>query len=971
MLFQTNNTSRLFNSLSTEEQKLLNFDVTRLNWRHYIQNVHIPGIKKHILKLEDVGSLKLNRVPRKQLLKTLTIPNLLKVSAAKFPHKIALQIKRRSGWERITYQKLWDTALEIGMNFRVWGFKKGDRVVIYSENQPEWGAAYLGAVTAGLVVVPLDAQVWHKEVWGVARLTKAHALLASESCFRKLREEDLRENEQQKKPLKIFNVDKFCAPFKKEKYPRGTYVKTHPKVPPQPDVDPEDLASIVFTNSTAVDPKGVMQTHQNLITNLLGVNHYLPVERNDQVLSVLPLYHTLEFTCGFLLPLYAGATISYIHSLKPRVILSTMQQVGTTCMLGVPTLYALIQEDIERRVLRASSSLLRSKFLATLKRLTRSVERKWGWSLSRRLFARVHHELGGRVKFFVSGGSGLGEKLYEDFWALGMPIYEGYGLTETAPVLTVNPLRHSRKGSAGRPLPGVDLRIFRPDRDGIGEIVVRTPCLMKGYYKNPQATKAVIKDGWFHTGDLGWVDADSYVYVTGRVKDVIVTGAGKNVHPADLEAIYGAICGVGELCVVGIKSGLTEDIHAVFNVDLGELGASDSSDARKPILSQVQKIARELPSYHRLQQVHIWTQALPRNDSGEVHREEVRALLAKSLQVRQPHHISTTTCRVGTFNNEEPVLLEELSRLSGLPKAEIGPASRLRLDLGFDSLMAIELLLFIEGRFGVQIEDQVAARLETVRQLTSEVRSARELKRKIDPGEAPRKAKTEATALRSHRSALGRSLQNISLSSLKALYRSYFRLRLRGTEHLPVDGPYIIAANHASHLDAPVILSALGLNQARKLRVLGARDYFFDTRLKGWFFSTFLNLVPVEREETALEGLRMVKRLLAAGDPILIFPEGTRSRTGKIQRFKPGLGLIAIEAGVPIVPAYIKGTYEAMPVGTFLPRPRPLEVVFASPILMDKYRGDDSDDLMDLLYRDITSDVQEVIKGMANGSMPV
>ena len=973
--FQINNTLRLFNSLSTEEKKLLNFDVTRLNWRHYIQNVHIPGVKKYILKLEGVGSLELNQVPREQLLKTPTIPDLLEASAAKFPRKTALQIKRDSVWERITYQELRDAARRIGMNFRTWGFEKGARVVIYSENQPEWGMAYLGAVTTGLVVVPLDAQTWHKEVWEVARLTEACALLASGSCFRKLQEEDLRENEERDTPLRIFNVDKHCAPFKKEEYPRSTHVEAHPRVQPQPDVDPEDLASIIFTNSTAVDPKGVMHTHRNFITNLLGVNHHLPIETSDQVLSVLPLYHTLEFTCGFLLPLYGGATISYVHSLKPRVILSTMQQVGTTCMLGVPTLYALIREDIERRVLRAANSRGRFNLLATSKRLARSVGRKWGRSIGQRLFARVHQEFGGRVRFFVSGGSGLGDELYEDFRALGIPIYEGYGLTETAPVLTVNPLRRSRKGSAGRPLPGVELRVFHPDRDGVGEIIARTPCLMKGYYKNPQATEAVIRDGWFHTGDLGWVDADGYVYVTGRVKEVIVTGAGKNVYPADLEAFYSGIRGVNEVCVVGIKNGLTEDIHAVFNVDLGALGARNLSDARKLILRQVQGMARELPSYHRLQQVHAWTQALPRNESGEMCREEVRSALGKRVRLEQPPRISAAASRAPAANNEEPALLDELSRLSGLPEAEIGPESHLYLDLGLDSLMAIELLLFIEDRFGLQIEDQLAARLETVQQLTSAVRSARALRRKTGSDKAQNRAKADAAVLATNQSALGRSLQGFSLSGLKALYRSYFGLRLHGKDHLPVAGPYIIASNHSSHLDAPAILSAvgsaLGLSQARRLRVLGAKDYFFDTRVKGWLFSTFLNLVPVEREETALAGLRMVKRLLAAGEPILIFPEGTRSRTGEIQHFKPGLGLIAIEAGVPIVPVYIKGTHEAMPAGAFFPRPQRVEVIFAPPILMDRYRSDDSNDSRDSLYRDIASDVQKVIERMASASMKV
>ena len=185
--FQTNNIIQLFRSLGSTEKKLLDFDVTRLNWRHYIQNVHIPGLKKHTLKLEKVATSEPNAEPWARELNNLTIPDLVKSSAEKFPHKIALQIKRNSGWERVTYKELWAVSQRIGSNLRAWGFQKGDRVVVYSENQPEWGLAYLGAVMAGLVVVPLDAQTWHKEVWAVVRLTEARALLASENCFEKIR----------------------------------------------------------------------------------------------------------------------------------------------------------------------------------------------------------------------------------------------------------------------------------------------------------------------------------------------------------------------------------------------------------------------------------------------------------------------------------------------------------------------------------------------------------------------------------------------------------------------------------------------------------------------------------------------------------------------------------------------------------------------------------------------------------------
>ncbi|MFQ5929074.1 MAG: AMP-binding protein, partial [Acidobacteriota bacterium] len=963
--FKVDNTLRLYNSLNEEEKRVFNFDITRLNWRHYIQNVHIPGVKKYILKREGAGTLEI-RDPI--TINALTINTLVNCSAEKFPNKTALQIKRDGRWQRFSYKDLREISERIGQTFLAMGLRKGDRVVLYSENQPEWGIAYLGATSVGLVVIPLDAQTWHKEVWATMRFAEARALLASEDCFKKLTPRALEENECSESPARLLNVNRFCAPFRLNRYPRSTQVPLRQVVVEgQVEIKPDDLASIIFTSSTAVDPKGAMHTHRNFINNLLGVNRYLPVAESDQLLSVLPLYHALEFTCCFLMAIYGGATVTYLRSLKPKLILEIMRETGTTCMLGVPTLYTLIRDDVERRVLRTSKSALKSNLVTTSKQLSRSVERTFGKNIGRQLFTRLHEEFGGWIRLFVSGGSALGEELYEDFKVFGMPIYEGYGLTETAPVLTVNPLKRSRRGSAGKPLPGVELRIFNADKDGIGEIVVQTPSLMRGYYKNPKATEKVMKDGWFHTGDLGWVDADGYVYVTGRIKDVIVTGAGKNVYPADLEALYQGIPGIKEMCVLGVKSGLTEDVHAVLTLDRDPLGEPKPEGAKRAIQREIQKVAKELPSYQRLQHIHIRSEPLPRKDSGGICRDTVRRQLLEQLG-RERARPRGEPPRPSREINPEQELLRELSRLSGILERQINKESHLYLDLGLDSLMAIELLLFAERRFAVSISDKVATNLETVGQLLREVQSQASAAPAPEGKLETKQAKIRSVLPCSNRAMIKRYLRSLSYSGLKALYKTYFDLELDSREHLPCGGPYIIAANHASHLDTGAMISAvsiaLGSKEAQRLHILGAKDYFFDTPLKSWFFSTFLNVVPVEREETSLAGLRMVKSILSAGELVLIFPEGTRSRTGQIQQFKPGLGLIALELDVPIIPAYIGGTHQAMPVGKVFPRPKQVKVIFAPRITMDVYRSSDQDTPADEIYRQIAADVRGAIMNL-------
>ncbi len=951
--FQVDNTMRLHASLDEKEQRLFNFDVTRINWRYYIQNVHIPGVKKYILKMEGAGTLEVADPKQLEPLPEPTIPHLLARAAERFPQQVALQIRRAEGWQRVLYKELHESSLKIGRRFQEWGFRKGDRVVIYSENQPQWALAYMGAVQAGLVAVPIDAQTWHREAWSVARFTGARAILASEYCLKRLRKGGMDSNEAAENPIKLINIDRRCLPFEIEDFPRSTKLQPDPEAGNgEIEVRPDDLASIIFTSGTFANPRGAVHTHSNFINNLIGVNHYLPIHEDDQLLSVLPLYHALAFTCGLLMPIFGGATVTYENSLKPRVFLETMRETGTTCLLGVPTLLAMLRDDVERRVLRTSKSKVKSNIVATSKQLSRSVERRFGANIGKALFAKIHQEFGGKVRLVVSGGSALGGELYDDYNALGFSIYEGYGLTETAPVLTVSPLNRSRRNSAGKPLPGIELRLFHPDEEGVGEIIVQTPSLMQGYYKNPQATQKVVRDQWFHTGDLGWVDADGYVYITGRAKDVIVTGAGKNVYPIDLEAIYKELPVVRDICVAGVKSGLTEEVHAVIVPEEGV----DEAKLRRTI----QRLSRQLPSYHRLQAIHLSSGPFPRDENDRLVRPQVREWLAKKLEGRAQRDGAAAS-----ESQRESALLEELSRLSGLPSEEIRAESDLYTDLGLDSLNAIELLLFLENHYGLSLADRRAALMHTVGELLEELE-----RQESGKGASPRsRSRTVRSSLPlEQRPVSDRMCLGITISGLRMFYRHYMDLQLHGAEVLSRHKPFIIAANHSSHLDFGAILaafrSATDSRQAKQLHIVGARDYFFNSPVKSWFYSSFLNIVPIEREETSLGGLRMVRSILSTGEPVLIFPEGTRSLSGRLQSFKPGLGLMALELDVPIIPAYIHGTFQSMPKGKHFPRRGRVDIYFGQPILMNPYRGNGTRRFNDV-YRQIAADVQQAVSHLA------
>ena len=957
--FGIENTMGLLDHMSREEREVFNFDVTRLNWRHYIQNIHIPGVKKFILKMEGAGTLEPDVQPAGEGGSVSTINDLLAYSVSRYSAKTALQMQRNGEWIRYSYSDLQRRSAAVGRQLRIEGLAKGDRVVLFAENQPDWGVAYLGAASQGLVVVPLDSQSWHREVWSVARFTGARALLASTRSIERLPAESMARNEAGEVPIRLLNINELAQPFGRPQYPRSTGA-VDPVSPPAAaapvGVDAQDPASIIFTTTTAADPKGAVHTHSSFLSNLHGMNRYLAAEETDQILSVLPLYHALEFTCGFLSPLFGGATVTYLHSLKPRVILKTMRETGTTCMLGVPSLYALIRDDINRRTLRASKSSLKSNLVARSRQLSKSIDKTFGKNLGRQIFARVHQEFGGRIRAFVSGGSALGDELYDDFKALGLTIYEGYGLTETAPVLTVNPLNRSRRGSAGKPLPGTELRIFQADDRGEGEIIVRTPSLMKGYYKNPDATRAVMREGWFHTGDLGWVDEDGYLYITGRKKNVIVTGAGKNVYPVDLEAIYRNVPAVDDICVVGTPKGLTEDVHAVIVPKQETLREVATPEWPRAMKRATRALARQLPGYQRLQHIHLSETPLPRHGDGSLARDVILQNVRRSIARSRARGGPAPRSRGSDVALE---LARELSGISGIPAAEITPDSHLFTDVGLDSLAAMELLIQLEHRFGISLSEERVASLVSFGDLVEAVQESRA---------ATEAGTTGTAAVRSalpwsQRPPLDRALLGLSFSALRLLYASYFRLRLRFPENLPREEAYIIAANHSSHLDSGAIIAALagalGPGQARKLHLLGARDYFFNNPVRAWFFSTFLNVVPIEREETSLAGLRTIQTILQEGEPVLIFPEGTRSRTGELRSFKPGLGLIARELRAPIVPTHIDGAYRALPAGRNLPRPGKLVVTFGKPIRTERYFSDGVEESRVHLYRKIADDVRE------------
>jgi len=433
---------------------------------------------------------------------------VLEKSARNLPSKLAL----KKGDTEYTFAQLEDAVIKLKNYLLGLGLKKGDRFSVIGENCPEWAIGYLSIVKAGLVCVPLDPMSSEGEIIHVLRESEARGVLSSESHIYKI--------EGVKADLKDL---KWIIPLHSLKE-----LDVQEDTPAE-QIDPYSLAVLIFTSGTTGTSKAVMLSHNNIISNMKSFEPVIKLGENDAMVSIIPMHHTFEGTCGFLYPLYCGAAVHYPPSLKPKDLQGTMKSARVTCLIAVPLLFEKLLRAVHRKVAR---SPVPTKILFNTISGIASLFK----FLRKPLFAKVRREMGlENLKYAIAGGAALPAKVAKGLELFGIPILQGYGLTESSPVISVNPLGSPRNDSAGPPLPGVEVRISEPDETGIGEIVVRGPNVMLGYYKNKVATDEVLKDGWLHTGDLGHIDKDGYVYITGRMKSIIVTQTGKNIYPEEIE----------------------------------------------------------------------------------------------------------------------------------------------------------------------------------------------------------------------------------------------------------------------------------------------------------------------------------------------------------------------------------------------------------------------------------------------------
>ncbi len=547
-------------------------------------------------------------------LKVETLPRMFRRSAMLRPDKPALLMEREGMRQEFTYGELHECIESLTRSLRKMGFSPGDKIGLIGENCPDWEASYLAVQWAGCVVVPLDRMLKVPEIRHILRNSDSGGVISTEACTETVDEA-------------LLEIDRKFKKVSMGKTPKGwlsleALITEGSELDPiEPPDDIEELAAILYTSGTTGQAKGVMLTHRNIGSNISGGYQALDYGEEDTFISILPLHHSFEATCGFLTPLCSGAKIVFSPSLKSKDILDTMAQNDVTIILGVPLLFEKIVQGVQRNV-RESSGFKRLVFNAgmSLGKIAKGIPKA--------MFGSVRKAMGmEKVRYLISGAAALAPWASSFMERLGLPVLQGYGLTETSPIVSVNRLANPDNVSVGPPVPGFEVKIEHPDENSNGEIVVRGASVMKGYYKNPEATREVLsEDGWLKTGDLGRLDKKGMLYITGRVKNLIVTAAGKNVYPEEIEAIVGQNQYAAEILVYGHHNEATgrEEVHAVIvpNYELFDAEKPDitEKELEEFMREQIRQECARLADYKRIKHFELREEELPKTTTRKVKR---------------------------------------------------------------------------------------------------------------------------------------------------------------------------------------------------------------------------------------------------------------------------------------------------------------------------------------------------------------
>ncbi|HXM24109.1 MAG TPA: AMP-binding protein [Terriglobales bacterium] len=915
-----------------------------------------------------------------------TFYELFRECAERWPDNVALEIQRRDLVESKTYAEARRMAESIGRWLADSGFQPGARVAILADNHPRWIIAYLGIVAAGCTAVPLDT-AFHADQ--VAKLLQDSG---SSLLFCDVRHLTVAQEAVAGLAVQLVLTDSMSAAELRSAGQPGAAVPTQSS-PPQPVADfdrifdagpgnfsavpvaSDSLASLLYTSGTTADPKGVMLTHSNLMGEVRAVFGWAQLGPEDALLGVLPLFHVLSQMANLLLPLVKGSRVVYLETLNTTELLRALAEREITAFAVVPQFFYLIHERIFKEVSQRGRAATRAfRIMMAITRFSR----RFGWNPGPIFFSQIHNMFGRKMRYLVTGGSRFDPQIGRDFHALGIDILQAYGLTETSAAAFATSPNGNVVGSVGKPLEGVEGKIVdpQPQEDGgepVGEIAIRGAIVMKGYWNRPDATAAVLRDGWLYTGDLGYFDASGNLFITGRKKEVIVLSNGKNIYPEEVEAHYLKSPFIGEMAVMGLESRPGEDrLHAVVVPNFDVLKQRKIVNAKEVLRYDIEGLSAQLPSTKRIGSYEIWREGLPRTTTRKLKRFEIEKRVRANQAEGRPRDAEVGPEKPLSAEDaawlEQPdvqralKIMREAARIK--PQA-IRPGDNLELDLGLDSMQRVELSVALEQELGGSMEESRLSAIYTVRELVDAVRESGS----GDKAGAPRaqlggwKAMLQEESTDPDFLALLRprpiaDMSRYVVSRLaQIIARDRCRLRVTGLEHVPALGPFIICSNHQSYVDPFILSSVLAWPVFRAGFAVGTSEIFgkgFMRTLARW-----LRVVVVDPDANLVPAMRAGASGLRHGRVLVLYPEGERSIDGKPKTFKKGAAILSIHLQVPIVPVAIEGFHEAWPRGKRFQKFAPLQMTFGDAI----YPPPEAE-ASEAAYEELTGKLKGRVEGM-------
>lgn len=733
--------------------------------------------------------------------------------------------------KKVSYNEVYNNSLRICSLFSKKGLKKGDKILLFLPNSSDYVALLFACAISGVIAVPIDFNSDLEFANKIAKITSSKVIFCS--VFKQPSFEDL------------FFIEEIAKVY-------GSFQPSEKRN----KISRSDIFEIVYTSGTTSEPKGVILTQENIFSDISYIKNSNILEvRNPSMLSLLPLSHLFEQTVGLFYPMLLNAQISYTESKKSSEIFNAINKQKINALVTVPFFLDSLKAKIVTKVGENPNLIKRT-----------GVRKNFG-----------------KLKYLIVGGSALSIET-ERFWKkLGFEVLQGYGLTETSPVLTCNSPIYYKEGTVGRALEGIDLKVENK------EILAKGGNVFKEYYKNPKQTEEVKKMGWFYTGDFGEIDSEGYLKIVGRKKNVIISSSGLNIYPEDIENVLNKLPKIKESIVLGLDDG--KELVGVVLSD-SEINVEEVKRSANKSLNSSQQISR----------VILWSMKdFPRTPTLKIIRGEVEKVISSG---KDPVFLS------------KDVLISIISSICKCSSDRIKENVNL-VDLDLDSIKRIELVNKIEESFNIEFDEQKISEKTTIAMLRKEIETPEKISSVSNINFLNSRIFNPVRFL----------LQEISFIAL----RLFYSIHVEGRENLPEEN-CILIANHTSMLDTFALYKILPINYRINTAPAAAKDFFFKNKITGFFGKMTFNAFGFSRKEETKQSLKDFGELVNRGMNVLIYPEGTRSRTGKLLEFKEGIGVIALNIPVNIVPIKIEGLHEVLPVGNIFPKKGNVKIKIGKPV---------------------------------------